>query len=266
MKQNNIMDHRIKKNLIQMNIYHCKYGIYKNCVVSKSEKNYYNNDYITPPPIQYCVVDVRKNHPLDVAYEYSYHGYNPVVTNIVSEEFTGNDIDSSEGMKDEYMNIRTNFNRTINVYDMFPIKEREVVYAPIVYIIRNSNMEFVNPLQLRKISMITVSIKSNPSTIGGKLTVKSYMEMKEKIETVFQTANTGGNDVVVLNDFGCTTDKYPYDDIIEIINGCVYKYGHMFKYIVIAMLIRNESSYGYLNMFNQNIVRPQKIKMEYLLS
>lgn len=166
------MDLRSKKKYIQENNYACKYGVYKNFSVMKSQKLFFNENFTISPPYEYANVIVNTKHPIDVAYEFTKIGNKPVVVNTITPEFSGTDLDSCDGFLDYLMNIRTSFRKTINSFNLFPIKETEVVYAPIVHVIRNDAMRLLHPAQVGKISMITVALESD-------LELKPYKNSKK---------------------------------------------------------------------------------------
>ena len=257
------MDIRIKKNLIQQNIYACKFGIYRGIPISKTQKNFFTYNINIAPPYEYCNVEVNNAHIIDIAYQYFKYGYRPVILNIVSEDFIGDNMNSCEGYKDELIFIRTNINQTTNGFNLFPLKT-EVAYAPIVHIIRNDNMQLVPPNQLGKISVISASIKKNPQLVNNNINIDDYTTCSQLLETIFQTAYLGGNDVLILGDFGCITDNYPVDDIIDIMNGCIYKYGHLFKNITVSIYVTSQATMGYYSKFSEKIVRPQSYLNEYM--
>ena len=84
-----------------------------------------------------------------------------------------------------------------------------------------------------------------------------YIKMLCTIETIFQTAIAGSHNVLVLTPFGNTEDNVPQEDIVKLYNSCIFKYGHRFNKIIIAVPIW----YGtyMFDLFNNEIVRPQNI-------
>jgi hypothetical protein len=258
------MDIRTKKNMISQNILFCKYKIYKTLPVGKTQKNFYNYNFNMAPPYEYCSVDVKPIHILDTAYEYVQNGCNPAILNLVTQEFSGDNINSCEGFRDELIFIRTNINQTINGFGLFPLTGTEVAYAPSVHIIRNDNMQLLHPNYVRKISVITAALKKDPPLINDNLNLDDYIATSQLLEVIFQTAHLGGNDVLILNDVGCITNGYPVDDIIDMINGCIYKYGHLFKHVVVSVHVFNQSAMGYYSKMEARLVRPQNFLNEYM--
>lgn len=260
-------DNRVKKYMMQQNIYACKFGIFQDLPVMKSQKSFYNDDFNIAPPYEYGNVLVNTKHSIDVANEYAQNGLNPVVVNTVSKDFTGNNLDMSEGILDAYINIRTSFNKTLNTYGLYPLNDG-VVYAQNVYIIRDDAMQFVKKEQVKKISMITVSLDKDieyETVINEKhFPVDKYIEISQMIETIFQTAIVGKNDTIIFDDFGCKTYNYPINNIISMLNTSIYKYGHLVKNIVVAINVSNHNEMGYSTKFNENLVHPQVYIQEFI--
>ena len=256
---------QFKKKMMEENIKECKFGVYRNLPNMGSIKCFYNENYNIAPVYEYCSVEVQKIHALDVAFQCIKNEYLPVVVNFVTYEFTGGNMQSGNGIRDELINIRTSFNKTNEPtmnFNHYPLRDSEVVYTKICHIIRNSNLQLLYPNQVCKISLITAPIKKEIELINNNLTLSDYILMKTTMETIFQTASTHGNDVIILNDCGITMNNFPIDDIIRIINGCIYKYGHLFKYVIVAILATRQSEIAYCNKFNGDLIKPQALFYE----
>jgi len=260
------MNNQTKKFLVHQNIYACRFSIFKNLPVLKSQKNFYNENFNITPPYEYANVQVNKvSHPLDVAYEYIKMGCKPVIINTVTENFSGTNIDVCEGFIDPMINIRTSFNNTLNVSTLLPLKYGEAMYAPVAYIIRRGdNMQMLTSQQVIKISIITLVAAEEINTSKKKFKFDDYVKILQQMETAFQTAILGGNDTIIFNDFGCKSNNYPLDDIINMFNGCIYKYGHMIRNIIIAPFVTKQAEMGYASGFEDKIVRPQHFIQEYM--
>jgi hypothetical protein len=91
----------------------------------------------------------------------------------------------------------------------------------------------------------------------SEMSSTDFLQTLATIESVFQTAIAGGHNVLLLTAFGNTEDEVPPEDIVEIYNMCIFKYGHRFKKIIIGIpLWCGEFLF---DLFNKNIVRPQNI-------
>jgi hypothetical protein len=254
------MDNRAKKFLVGQNIYYCKFGVFKNLPILPSLKLFYNSNFRIDPPVAYCSVEVKAVHPLIAAREYIQNGMKPAIINLVSHDFTGGNMDASEGMKDDIMNLRTNFHRTLNSLNLYPVNSGEVVYSPIVHAIRDEMIN-LNPNTIFKFAMITASVNNCPEILGKSINFDDYCKIDETINTLFQVASNN-HDVLILTDFSCKTSKIPIDDIISIYNGCILKYGHLFKVISVAIPMQDKTDMSHCVKFSKDLIKPQEILAE----
>ena len=260
------MNKSMKRSLIDQNVQLCKIGMYKNLPIKKTLRNVYNECFHIDPPYEYAAVDVSQNHVLDVAYEFCVNGFKPVILNIVDPQYTGGNMTSTEGFKDEIIFVRTNINLTVLDYGLYPLKGTEVTYAPMVHVIRNNNnLHVLPPNQIFRISVISTSL-IKCRKYGELSDVEDYIKSNHLMEAIFQTAKIGGNDVLILNDFGCVSGEYSIDDVVYMINNSIYKYGHLFKHIIVAIHVNNDNAMGYYNKITNGIVRPQIYLNEYVQS
>lgn len=256
---NKVDMNRQKKYLMGQNIYLCKYGQLQNLPLYKSVKSYYNSDFDTPTTQSFCDVYVKPIHPLIIAKEFVQKGLNPVILTTVTHEFNGSNIEASEGMNDDILNMRTNFHRTLNNIGLYPIKGAEVVYAPHVTVIRDESFNIVNVPDMFKVGVIATAPLHEPVLKDNNFSLNDYYVTKEIIEVIFQTAIVGNHNVLILTDFGCKSDKNPLKDIVEIFNMHILNYGHMFKYIVFAFHINEQTDLMYYTYYSKEIVKPQDL-------
>ena len=252
------MDIRTKKFLVGQNIGACRYGQLKSLPLFLSLKNYYNSNFTLSEPTSFCDVYVKPMHSLLIAKEFANQNMNPVIVTTVTSEFTDTNITASEGMHDDIINIRTNFNRTLNAPNLYPIKGPMVVYAPCLTTIRDETGNY-NPQYMFKSGLMVASPLQDPVLTNNCMNLNDYFITKEIVETVFQTAILRNHDVLILTDFGCKHTKNPVKDIADIYNMCILKYGHMFKYIVIAINIMEQSDMAFYAYFSKEIIKPQDL-------
>jgi len=281
------MDTKLKKNIVLQNNYICKFGYLQNKTNYISCKNYFNYDYCVGTPISFCDVYVVKLHSLVIAKEFINCNLSPVIVNLVGEKYTEHNIENLEGVYDEILNLRTNFQCISRQNNNFPPKDNEVIYTPQVMVLRD---ELLNPIcnisNIFKVAFITITsrpeiykilpyresenIESDSSSdskiaiekIKTIMTVETYMIFKHKIELIFQTAHYAGNNVIIFNDFGIIKDKLPTEDIIDIFNICILKYGHLFKEVVFAFNVRLPKEHIIYEQFCDKIIKPQDIIIE----
>lgn len=289
------MDTKFKKNIVMQNNYICKFGPLQNKTNYTSYKNQYNENYSVGIPLTFCDVFVVKLHPLIIAKEFTNCNLKPVMINLVSEKYTDQNIDTLEGVYDEILNMRTNFHCISKQNNNFPPKDDEVIYTPQVMVIRDELLN-VAINNIFTVSFITITSKKNTyeilaykekdngnsnnsdsesessletenseniidKTKNIKLifSVNTYINFKNKIELIFQTAHFAGNNVIIFNDFGCIADELPIDDIINIFNSCILNYGHLFKQIVFAIFVRTPNEQLVYDTFLEKIFKPQDV-------
>lgn len=281
------MDTKYKKNIIMQNNYICKFGPLQNKTVYTSYRNQFNENYSVGIPLNFCDVFVVKLHPLTIAREFFNCNLKPVLINLVTEKYTDHNIENLEGVYDEILNMRTNFQCISKQNNNFPPKEDEVIYTPQVMVIRD---EFLNVAinNIFTVSFITVTSKksdysilaykekededsdssttsssnsenSNNKNIKLIFSVDTYLIFKNKVELIFQTAHFAGNNVIIFNDYGCIFDELPIDDVINIFNSCIFKYGHLFKQIVFAIFVRTPVEQLIHDQFLEKLFKPQDV-------
>jgi hypothetical protein len=283
------MDTKFKKSIVMQNNYICKFGYLQNKTTYTSVKNHFNEEYNVGIPIKFCDVYILKIHPLIIAKQFFNCNLNPVIINVVNEKYTDHNIENLEGVYDEILNLRTNFQTISRQNNNFPPKENEVIYTPQVIVMRD---EMLNQTQnFFKVSFITITSKleecqilsynetetdsntdSNTDTDNEKsqlevknvriFSAETYLLFKTKIEVIFQTAHYAGNQVVIFNDFGCIQDNLPVDDFIDIMNSCILKYGHLFKEIIFAIPVRTPKEQLLYEQFMEKMIKPQNIICE----
>ena len=289
------MDTKFKKNIVMQNNYICKFGPLQNKTNYTSYKNQYNENYSVGLALTFCDVFVVKLHPLTIAREFTNCNLKPVMINLVSEKYTDQNIETLEGVYDEILNMRTNFHCISKQNNNFPPKNEEVIYTPQVMVIRDELLN-VSINNIFTVSFISITSKKsdyeilaykddnsdddnnddnneessidteNSDNIINKtknikliLSVNTYLNFKNKLELIFQTAHFAGNKVIIFNDFGCIADELPVDDIINIFNSCILNYGHLFKQIVFAIYVRTPVEQFVYDTFLDKIFKPQDV-------
>lgn len=260
-------DTRFKKTMMNQTIAQTKIGMYKNLPKFKPLTSSYYQDYNPGPPTNICEVSVVFEHVIDAAEPYAEKGLNynsgnnmnPVVLNVVGNEFMGTNLESSENVRDELINIRTTFNNTIGTNSVFPMKEDECVYSKIVTVIRPKYpMSFLPYPQTYRFGLITAApIKVEDLLSENRMKANDYVRTCTILECVFQTAISTRHMTLVLPPFGHEDDGNPVDDIIKIYNYCILKYGHMFQKIIIG--VPPYYPKGIFEAYKQGIINPMEL-------
>jgi hypothetical protein len=279
------MDTKFKKNIVMQNNYICKFGPLQNKTNYTSYKNQFNENYSVGVPLNFCDVFVVKLHPLTIAREFVNCNLKPVMVNLINDKYTDHNIENLEGVYDEILNMRTNFQCISRQNNNFPPREEEVIYTPQVMVIRDEMLNIaIN--NIFTVSFITASLKksdyeilaykenddsdsdSSSNTENSEediknikliFSVETYLIFKNKLELIFQTAHFAGNNVIIFNDFGCLIDELPVDDIVDIFNSCILKYGHLFKQIIFAIFVRTPIEQTIHDKFLEGIFKPQDV-------
>lgn len=235
-----------------------------------------------PNPMGICDVSVVSEHILDVVEHYSEkginyektknNGMNPITVNVVGRDFNGSNLGTNEELRDELLNIRTTFSNSFSNTKAFPLKKDECTYLKIVTVIRQSfpmPNSFLPVPQTFRTGLITIApIQVNPETyvdgenyLDGKMCSNDFVDTLTTIECIFQLALWKQHPVLILPPFGHNdTDNNPVDDIIKIYNYCIYKYGHAFKKIIIA--IPKFYPKEILTRYQKNIVKPLEMVVD----
>ena len=263
----------LKKNMINQNIYHSKYGNYKELPLIKPNKNIYLPNYDPGLISNLCDVRVINKHAINILDNLLDKGVEnlmkknlPVVVQCVGNEFLGTNFETMDGIRDELFLLKTNFVGVLRQENPYPIKNDESIYLGLVTTIRDDNGNGLSYDKLFGFSMITCSPISKPEVIDGKMNAEDFLKTMTIIETVFQTAILGKNKILLLPLFGLDdNDENPIDDIIQIYNYCILKYSHKFDNIIIYIpeYVPKEA----YDLFENSILKPinitKKIDQDY---
>jgi hypothetical protein len=268
---NKIKINKTKQTLINQNIAQSKFGMYAQCATGNCIKNHFTQNFNIGEVNNICEVDIVNMHAIDAIKEYCQLGFNagfkdgwinPVSMCTVGDDFIGSNYPQSEGIRDDTYNIRTNYNTITKNNNPFPLKQNECVYNRFVTVIRDSNLQAITDLQnLYRFGLITVAPINKPKLLDeNRMHSTDFIKIMCIVETIFQTAIAGSHNILVLTPFGNTEDDVPQEDIVKIFNSCIFKYGHRFKKIVVAVPIW----YGtyMFDLFNNEIIRPQLFEEE----
>jgi hypothetical protein len=255
---------RIKKHYILENKQMCSYGALKALPILKTIKVSYNDDFNADNDLEnpvYAEVYVKNMHSIDIAKELVAGGYKPVIVTTVEPSFDGQNLDNSENMHDDIINLRTNYYKTV-MTNIYPIVGPSAVYVPCLTVIRD-----LSPKELYKVSLIVSAPIKDPKLVegdknGDMMNFDDYYLTKQMIDTIFQTAINANHDTIILTDFGCKTSNNPLSEIVKIYNMAILKYAHMFKYIIFAFHLRNSLDVPYYTYYNKEIIKLQDLVNE----
>jgi hypothetical protein len=258
-----------KRNMINQNIFHSAYGMYKSLPTGRCSKNIYTSKYQPGIINKICDVKVINKNPIDILDALLEKGpqhlvgpNKPLVLQSIGDTFTQSRIGSGEGLRDQLFVLRTNFSNVCKINDPFPLKNNECAYIPLVTVIRDNTGNFVQYDKLFTYSLILAVPVCSPDKIDDdKMNIKDYMTTLVKLETVFQTAIACGHTIFIITPFGLeNVDNNPVEDLIKILNYCIFKYGHKFDNIILS--VPEYFPENIYTLFSDNLVNPQELTKE----
>jgi hypothetical protein len=258
-----------KRAMINQNIAQSAYGMYKLLPAGRCSKNIYTSKYQPGIINKICDVKVINKNPIDILDALLEKGpqhfvgpNKPLVLQSIGESFTQSRIGSGDGLRDQLFVLRTNFSHVCKINDPFPLKNNESAYIPLISVIRDSNGNFVPFDKVFTYSLVLAVPVCSPDKIDDdKMDLKDYMTTLTKIETVFQTAIAFNHRIFIITPFGLeNVDNNPAEDLIKILNYCIFKYGHKFDNIILS--IPEYFPENIYTLFIDNIVNPQELTKE----
>ena len=267
------IDKHNRKLIINTTISKTKIGPYSTGKLIYFKPQFFSliKDFTSPKVTNICKVSVVHQHSLEAVQYYcekgldlrqNTTGFTPVILNVVGNDFSGN-LESSDDIRDDLIVFRTTFNNisATSSKSIFPLEKDQCVYAKIVYTIRTSGIGFyfLPYKDLCRYSMISIAPHKIENLLNNEeMFVEDYLKTMDHIELVFQAAIAGQNNVLILTPFGDNNDdNNPVEDVIKIYNYCIYKYGHYFKEIVIAIPAYYDTDI--YDIYNKKIIRPQDL-------
>ena len=191
------MNNKTKQVLINQNITVCKVGFYQDCLIGKSLKTSYVNNFDGGEPQNISNVYVVNQHAIDTVEEFCSRGINhqlkdgwmnPVVMCVVDRNnFFGNNFNQSEGITDDIYNLRTNFNMITQNGNPFPLKEKECVYNKHLTVIRDSSLQAIPLPQVFSTGLIIISPFHKPPLLDEyRMGSVEFLNMMTTVVTLFQ--------------------------------------------------------------------------------
>lgn len=252
------MQYNIKK-ILNENIEDCTKGIYRNIQPTIEKIKYEEHKIVVTNDICdvniYCDEDV-----ISLCEKYLKNDIEPIIAIILPHNFNE---DSNIGeIQDIKLLLRTNICTSID--DNYPLDEDELAYTKDISVIREEDMSKKSINNIYNISLMTVSSISKPRIIklddDDVMIIDDYKKMRDKIENIFYIAYKMNHDVLILTNVSCRGENIPINDITDIFNICILKYGSKFNEIVFNMPINNERDLAIYHYFNNNIIKPQNIQ------
>lgn len=210
----------------------------------------HNNLELTPiPRYDQTIVQVVNNDTFSCCQELVQRGLNVGGLNMASDYKPGGGVDSGCFAQEENCFRRSNYFESLKS-KFYPIPETSCIYTPLITVIKDKNYNLLaNPFT---VSMIACAALRSPDLTqdGHYFNRRDRELMKFKIQQIFQVGYRYKIDTLVLSAFGCGAFRNPPGDVAEIFNEVIREYKHCFKYIIFAILSRNDDNY---QIFSQTI-------------
>lgn len=248
-----------------------KIGSYKMLPKRDTQKNSYCNNANPGGIDSVCNVSVTDKNPFQVlellidkkGISMSRTGtrFNstvmPTVVQAVGKRFVGTHVKTLEDPRDVQFLLRTNFAGVCDTSRHTELTETECLYVPIVTTIRDFHGNILPYDKCYAFSMILTYPLSHPDLINDEqMTSKDFLRTMKIIETIFHTAIFKQNKILIIPPFGMDDDdENPPEDIVNIFNYCIIKYGHRFQSIIFCVPEQYDSDI--LELFKEKIVKPQ---------
>lgn len=247
------MDSMIKNQFTRENVYETVYGnLSKVLVIGNSARTKYNNNFSLDETSKYTDIFIKSVDPLLIIKDVIKK--NPVMVNIVNPDFDG----KQEYLYDDFLATRTNFAQAVKK-ELFPIIKNSIIYTSRVTIIRDTNFK-ININTLITFPLITAPLCVNPKCVNENyLNFADHCNTIETIESIFQTCIITGHNVIVFNNLGCKYNKIPFDDLVDIINLSILKYGTKFSEIYFTIPIFDSFDEQQYKFFLNKIIKPNEL-------
>ena len=130
---------------------------------------------------------------------------------MIPNEFDGTNWSVFKTMREDFLNIKTNFCSTIT--NLYPIKSY-IRYNTNLCILRD-DAHNINPKVFAKLNFMTSSINTlNLDENNDIKTSESYLYLIELVESMFQSAIIGGNDVIISAHLCCKSHGLQVSDLV----------------------------------------------------
>lgn len=172
-------------------------------------------------------------------------GSNPLVLNLASYTSSGGGVNHGTVAQEEDLYRRSNYYQ-VNPQNNYPLAMNEVVYSPLVHIIKNSNYQYMDkPVT---VSCLAVSAIRNPVVSWNNILKRNTFSKhndavitQSKIDMIFKVAIKHGHKDLVLGALGCGVYRNPPEEIATMFKIAIANYGVFFERIGFAILSKSDN-------------------------
>lgn len=190
--------------------------------------------YSDPP-----LIWVENTNSFNMAIRMGYSGVPTLVLNLASYTHSGGGVERGARAQEEDLYRQSNYFQA-NSQRLYPLAMDEVVYSPLVHIIKNSVYQLLD--KPFPVSCLAVAAIRNPQikydSDWRSMFSNNHQQQitQEKIDMIFKVAILHGHDSLVLGALGCGAYANPPYEIAQMFKRSLLKYSLYFKKIGFAVL------------------------------
>lgn len=191
------------------------------------------------------------------AYRLHDQGLNPLILNFASDKRPGGGCYNGARAQEECLFYRSLYHLTLTE-NMYPLGSYEVVYSPSVPFFRDTDFRKIS--KVRKLACLAVAAVRHPDLTDDKtayLLPHDKELMRLKIEAVFHVAAKHKHKALVLGAFGCGAFGNPPEQVAQMFQDAIAKYGHSFSHLIFAILDTTDDKHT-LKTFQRVLETPEK--------
>ncbi len=162
-----------------------------------------------------------------------------MVLNLASHKRSGGGVENGAQAQEEDLYRKSNYFEA-NSSNLYPLKMNEVVYCPLVYIIKNNKYRILEePYPVSCLAVAAIKSPQLKVLPGGKETYSNQNDlliMQNKIDMIFKVAIKHGHKQLVLGALGCGVFYNPPEVVALMFKKSLTKYSQYFTRIGFAIL------------------------------
>lgn len=162
-----------------------------------------------------------------------------MVLNLASHMKSGGGVENGAQAQEEDLYRKSNYFEANTPY-FYPLKMNEMVYSPLVYIIKNSSYHLLeDPYPVSCLAVAAIKSPQLKILPNGKETYLNQTDaliMQNKIDMIFKVAIKHDHKQLVLGALGCGVFYNPPEEVALMFKKSLAKYSHYFTRIGFAIL------------------------------
>lgn len=174
-----------------------------------------------------------------------------LVLNLASYKNHGGGVKFGSMAQEEEISRKTDYMKH-QCDGLYPMSFDEMIFTSNIKVIKDEKYNKLKLSQIKEFDMLAVAAIKNPQVINNKLLTHHRNITYNKIEGIFKFAIMHNYEVLILGALGCGAYHNPPEEIINIYNECIIKYGNNFKKIIFSIYSTRDDNY---EKFNNYIIR-----------